>query len=114
MPQYSLSYVYLALAIGCEVLGTSFLKGSEGFTRLWPSVNSTLGYALAFYFLSLTLRTIPMGIAYAIWSGTGMVLIALIGWLWQGQELDWPAFTGMGFIVLGVLVIQLFSETSGH
>jgi len=114
MQQHSLNYLYLALAIGCEVLGTSFLQRSQGFTRLWPSVITTLGYVLAFYLLSLTLRTVPMGVAYAIWAGSGVVLIALIGWIWQGQVLDGPALAGMALIVLGVLVIQLFSKTAGH
>ncbi len=90
---------------------TSFLKQSEGFTRLWPSVVTVLGYALAFYFLSLTLRTVPTGVAYAIWSGAGIVPDLPGRWLWQGQTLDLPALAGMGLIVAGVLVIQLFSKT---
>ena len=85
------NYLYLGLAIVAEVAATSCLKQSEGFTRLWPSVVTVLGYALAFYFLSLTLRTVPTGVAYAIWSGAGIVLISLVGWLWQGQTLDLPA-----------------------
>jgi len=113
LQQYQ-NYAYLALAIACEVLGTSFLKQAEGFTRLWPSLVTAAGYVLAFYFLSLTLRTVPLGVAYAVWSGLGVVLIALVGWLWHGQALDWPALTGMGLIVAGVLVIQLFSKTAGH
>ncbi|OWG17285.1 multidrug transporter [Delftia sp. K82] len=108
------NYLYLGLAIVAEVAATSCLRQSEGFTRLWPSVVTVLGYALAFYFLSLTLRTVPTGVAYAIWSGAGIVLISLVGWLWQGQTLDLPALAGMGLIVAGVLVIQLFSKTAGH
>jgi len=108
------NYAYLALAIACEVVATSFLKQAEGFTRPWPSLITAAGYVLAFYFLSLTLRTVPLGVAYALWSGLGVVLIALVGWLWHGQALDWPALAGMGLIVAGVLVIQLFSKTAGH
>ena len=108
------NYLYLGLAIVAEVAATSCLKQSEGFTRLWPSVVTVLGYALAFYFLSLTLREIPVGIAYAIWSGVGIVLIASIGWLLMKQSLDLPALLGIGLIVAGVAVIQLFSESAAH
>lgn len=110
----SLSYLYLALAIVCEVIATSFLKSAEGFTRLGPSVITAVGYALAFFFLSLTLRTVPTGVAYAIWSGAGIVLVSAIAWFWQGQQLDAAALIGLGLIVAGVLVIQLFSSSAGH
>jgi len=106
--------LFLAGAIAAEVVATSALKASEGFTRLWPSVVVALGYGVAFYLLSLTLRTIPVGIAYAIWSGIGVVLIALIGWAVLKQPLDAPALLGMALIVAGVLVIQLFSKASAH
>jgi Membrane transporters of cations and cationic drugs len=105
------SYLYLSIAIVAEVIGTSALKASEGFTRLGPSLITILGYAAAFYFLSLTLKTIPVGIAYAIWSGVGIVLISLIGYALFRQTLDLPAIIGMALIIAGVAVINLFSRT---
>lgn len=110
----SLTYVYLGVAIVAEVIATSALKASDGFTRLWPSVMTVLGYGVAFYFLALTLRVIPTGIAYAIWSGAGIVLISAIGWVWFRQALDLPAMIGLGLIVAGVLVVNLFSKSVGH
>ena len=107
-------WLYLALAIGAEVIATSALKSAAGFTRLLPSSVVVLGYGAAFYFLSLTLKTIPVGMAYAIWSGAGIVLVSLIAWLVFKQSLDLPAIVGMGLIVAGVLVIQLFSQTQAH
>lgn len=109
-----MNYAYLLAAILCEVIATSALKAAEGFTRLGPSLIVVIGYGLAFYCLSLTLRTIPVGIAYALWSGIGIVLIALAGWILYRQPLDLPAIVGMALIVAGVLVINLFSRTSGH
>ena len=106
-----MSYLYLSIAIVAEVIGTSALKASEGFTRLGPSLITILGYAAAFYFLSLTLKTIPVGIAYAIWSGVGIVLISLIGYALFRQTLDLPAIIGMALIIAGVSVINLFSRT---
>ena len=108
------SYVYLGLAICAEVVATSFLKSAEGFTRLWPSVVVVIGYAVAFLCLSLTLRTIPTGIAYAIWSGAGIVLVSGIAWMFMGQKLDAAAMVGMALIIAGVLVINLFSKSVGH
>lgn len=108
------AWVALAIAIFSEVIATSFLKASDGFSKLWPSVIVILGYASAFYFMSISIRSIPVGITYAVWSGTGIVLIALVGWLVMGQKLDWPAILGMGLIVAGVLVIQLGSKSVGH
>ncbi|MFC4620932.1 SMR family transporter [Comamonas nitrativorans] len=108
------AYAYLGTAIIAEVIGTSALKASDSFTRLWPSLVTVLGYALAFYCLSHTLKTIPTGVAYAIWSGVGIVLISLVGWFWLGQRLDAPALLGLGLIIAGVLVINLFSKTVGH
>ena len=102
-----MSYAFLAIAIVSEVIGTSFLKQSEGFTRL-------VCYVVAFYVLSLTLRHIPTGVAYAIWSGVGIVLIAAIAWIVQGQKLDAAALIGMGLIIAGVVVMNLFSATTGH
>ncbi len=106
--------LYLAGAIAAEVVATSALKASEGFTRTGPSVVVAIGYGIAFYLLSLTLKTIPVGLAYAIWSGVGVVLIALIGWLVLKQPLDAAAMVGIGLIVAGVLVIQLFSHSAPH
>lgn len=108
------AWVALAIAIFSEVVATSFLKASDGFSKLWPSVIVIVGYASAFYFMSISIKTIPVGITYAVWSGTGIVLIALVGWLVMGQKLDWPAILGMGLIVAGVLVIQLGSKSVGH
>lgn len=109
-----MNYAYLLAAIICEVIATSALKAAEGFSRLWPSVIVIAGYGLAFYCLSLTLRTIPVGIAYALWSGIGIVLIALAGWIIYRQPLDMPAVVGIALILAGVLVINLFSKTAGH
>lgn len=107
-------WLFLAIAIVAEVAATSALKASDGFTRLVPSIGVVLGYAVAFYFLALTLRVIPVGIAYAIWAGLGIVLIALIGWVVFGQKIDAAGLAGMGLIIAGVLVINLFSKTGGH
>lgn len=109
-----MQWLYLAVAIVSEVIATSALKASEGFTRLWPSVIVVTGYVSAFYFLSLTLKTIPVGVAYAVWSGVGIVLIALIAWRLYGQTLDLPAIAGMGLIIAGVVVLNLFSKTVSH
>src|SRR5690606_12394882 len=97
-----------------EVVATSALKASEGFTRLWPSLLVVSGYAVAFYCLSLVMRSIPIGVAYAIWSGVGVTLIALIGWLVLKQPLDLPAVIGIALIISGVQVLQLFSSTAPH
>ncbi|MCW4456387.1 SMR family transporter [Flavobacterium sp. MXW15] len=105
---------YLAIAVIAEVVGTSFLKSAAGFTRLWPSLAVAVCYALAFYCLSLALRTLPVGIAYAVWAGAGIVLIALIGLLAFGQRLDLPALAGIGLIVAGGVVINLFSASVRH
>ena len=108
------SYLLLGLAIAAEVLGTSALKASDGFTRLAPSLITVVAYGVSFYLLSLTLKTMPIGIAYAVWSGVGIVLISAIGWLLYGQRLDAPALIGLGLIVAGVLVVNLFSKSAGH
>ena len=107
-------WIFLSIAIISEVIATSCLKASEGFTRFWPSVVVIIGYLLAFYLLSLTLKTIPVGIAYAVWSGVGIVLIAMVGWLFLGQKLDMPAIIGLVFIITGVMVINIFSQTTAH
>ncbi|MFM8495463.1 MAG: DMT family transporter [Planctomycetia bacterium] len=107
-------WLYLAIAIVAEVVGTSFLKASAGFTKLLPSMMVVVGYGLAFFFLSLTLDKVPVGIAYAVWSGAGVTLIAAIGWLFLGQKLDPAAIVGMGLIVAGVVVLNLFSKSAAH
>ncbi len=107
-------YLFLAGAIVAEVVATTALKASDGFTRLAPSVVTAVGYAVAFYLLSQVLKTIPTGVAYAIWSGAGIVLITLIAWLGFGQKVDAAAILGMGLIVAGVLVINVFSKAQAH
>ena len=107
-----MGYLYLGIAVAAEVIATSALKASDGFTRPLPTVIVALGYGVAFYFLSLVLKTVPVGVAYAIWSGAGIVQIGLIGWLVLKQPLDVPAMLGMGLIIAGVAVIQLFSRTA--
>ena len=109
-----MQWIYLAIAIVSEVVATSALKSAEGFTRLLPSVLVVVGYALAFYFLSLTLRTIPLGVAYAIWAGVGVALVALVGWVVYHQSLDIAALIGIALIVSGVIVLNLFSKTVAH
>ncbi|MEN1726940.1 MAG: multidrug efflux SMR transporter [Pseudomonadota bacterium] len=105
------AWIYLAIAIVAEVIGTSFLKLSDGFTRLAPSIAVVLSYMVAFYMLSLTLKSIPVGVAYAIWAGVGVALITLVGLIAFRQSLDLPAVIGIVMIVGGVLVINLFSNT---
>lgn len=104
-----MNWIYLALAIGAEIIATSALKLSDGFSRLWPSALAAGGYTIAFYFLALTLRTIPVGVAYAIWSGVGIVAIAIIGAVWFHQHLNIASMIGIGLIVAGVIVLQVFS-----
>lgn len=107
-----MAFLYLALAIVAEVVATSALKATEGFTRPGPTLIVVVGYAIAFYMLSLVLRTMPVGIAYAIWAGLGIVLVALVGLVVYGQRPDLPAVIGIGLIVAGVVTIQLFSSMS--
>lgn len=109
-----MQYVYLLIAIMGEVVGTSFMKQSDGFTKLTPSLITIAAYVVAFYFLSLTLRTVPTGVAYAIWSGVGIVLIATVAWVFQGQKLDGAAMVGMGFILAGVIIMNVFSSSVPH
>jgi small multidrug resistance pump len=104
----------LALAIVSEVVATSALKASDGFTRLWPSLVMALGYAVSFYCLSLAVRALPVGIVYGIWSGIGIVLISAAGWVFFGEKLDLPAIVGLALIVAGVLVVNLLSDTVRH
>jgi small multidrug resistance pump len=108
------AYLYLVIAIVSEVIGTAALKETEGFTRLPPSVVTLISYGLSIYFLSLTLKALPIGIAYAIWSGVGIIFIALIGLFWFRQPLDLPAIIGLALIVAGVVVVNGFSRSIGH
>ena len=109
-----MDYLYLCVAIIAVVIATSALKTSEGFSKFVPSIVVVAGYGAAFYFLSLVLKSIPIGIAYAIWAGMGIVLIAIIGAIFFKQIPDFPAIIGMGLIVSGVAVINIFSKTVGH
>lgn len=107
-------WLYLGVAIVSEVVATSALKAAEGFTRPLPSLVVVVGYGIAFYCLSVVLRTLPVGVTYAIWSGVGVALVALVGWLVYGQSLDLAAILGLALIVAGVLVLNLFSKTVAH
>jgi len=107
-------WLFLAIAITAEVIATSALKASEGFTRIGPSVIVVVGYAMSFYFLAVVLRTIPVGVAYAVWAGAGVAAITVIGWVVFGQKLDTAALVGIGLIVAGVLVLNTLSNTTGH
>jgi small multidrug resistance pump len=104
------AYWFLLLAILSEVVASTALRATKGFTQLWPSVITVVGYIISFYALSVTLGQIKLGITYAVWSGIGMVLITALGWVVYKQKLDWPALLGIGLIILGVVVIQLFSK----
>ncbi len=106
-----MSHLYLAIAIVAEVIATSALNASNGFSERLPGAVAIVGYGIAFYCLSLVLKTLPVGIAYAIWCGLGIVLISLVGVFWFGQALDGAAFAGIGLIVAGVAIISLFSDT---
>ena len=109
-----MKWIHLFLAVICETIATSSLKSSEGFTQLTPTIIMILGYTASFYFLSLTLNAIPVGIAYAIWSAVGIVLITAIGYFRFGQAIDLPAMIGLFLIITGVVVIQLFSKSISH
>lgn len=108
------TYALLAAAILAEVLATTALARTGSFTRLWPSLAAVAGYALAFYLLSFPIRVMPTGVVYAIWSGLGIVLITAVAWAWFGQRLDMPALVGMAFIIAGVVIVNLFSDTLPH
>ena len=107
-------YLLLGISIMAEVVATSALKSSQGLTRLGPSALAVLGYCVAFYLVSKVMNHMATGVVYAVWSGLGIVLISLVGWLLYGQKLDLPAVIGMAMIVGGVLVIQLLSKVTGH
>ena len=108
------AYLALIIAVAAETIGTSALQASQQFSRLGPSIIVVIAYAIAFYLLALSLRTIPVGIAYALWSGMGICFIAIIGWLVFGQTLDLAAVLGLAMIVGGIAVIQLFSDAATH
>lgn len=110
----TMTYATLIVAITLEVIGTTFLQRSQQFTQLVPTLMMGLCYAGSFFFLSLTLRTMPLGIAYAIWSGLGIVLVSLIGLTLFGQKLDLAAIIGLGLIIAGVIVVNLFSNSVTH
>jgi small multidrug resistance pump len=107
-------YVYLVFAVLAETIGTTALQASQQFSRFWPSCLVVVSYGIAFYLLGLALRFMPVGVAYAIWSGLGIVLIACIGFLVFGQKLDLPALIGLVLIIAGILIIHLYSSTAGH
>ena len=107
-------YAILMVAVLSETIATSALQASQQFTRLWPSVIVIIGYAVSFYLLSMTLKYLPVGIMYAMWSGLGIVFVAIIGYFAFQQRLDLPAILGIGLILCGIVVINLFSETAGH
>lgn len=109
-----MTFIYLVLAVVAEVVATSALKASDGFTRLWPSLLVVFGYGLAFYLLGLALRVLPVGVAYAIWAGLGIVLVTLVGIVVFGERPDLPGVLGLGLIVSGVVVLQVFSKMSVH
>lgn len=108
------TYLFLLIAIIFEIIATSSLKASEQFSKFWPSVITVIGYAAAFYFLSLSLDKLNLGVAYAIWSGVGIVIISIVGLLLFKQKMDLPAIIGVGLIICGVVVINLFSKTASH
>ena len=108
------SWLLLSIAIFGEVVATSALKASEGFTKLTPSIIVVLGYGVAFYCLSLALKSIPVGVAYAVWAGLGIALVSAVGWIVYGQKLDAWAFFGIGLILSGVMVLNLLSKAGAH
>lgn len=109
-----MSWIYLGIAIFAEVIGTTALKATDGFSKLLPSLIVVVAYGASFYFLSLTLKIIPVGIAYAVWSGVGIVLIALAGWWFFGQTIDKAGVVGILLIGAGVIVLNTFSQTGVH
>ena len=107
-------YLFLVIAIAAETIGTTALQASQQFTRLWPSVLVVVAYGASFYFMSFALKVMPVGVVYAIWSGLGIVLIALLGRVVFGQRLDLPALLGLALIIAGILIIHIFSRATGH
>lgn len=110
----TMAYVYLGLAIIAEVVATTALKASDEFSRPWPTMIVILGYALTFYLMTLVFRSMPVGIVYAIWAGLGVVLVAIVAAVVYREIPDWPAILGMGMIISGVVIINVFSKTVGH
>ncbi|WP_046874886.1 DMT family transporter [Vibrio diabolicus] len=104
----------LSIAIVCEVIATSYIPKTEQFTKMMPSTAVLIGYGIAFFLLSVTVKTMPVGVVYAIWSGAGIVLVATVGYFVYGQRLDLPALVGIGFILTGVMIVNLLSKTVGH
>jgi len=109
-----LNWLFLIMAIISESIATNSLKASNGFTNLVPSIIALIGYGSVLLFLSLAIRTIPVGVAYATWSGIGIILIAFVGWLWHKQTLDAPAIIGIGLIIAGIVIMNVFSESITH
>ena len=107
-----MSYLYLCIAIVAEVIATSALKASDGFTQWLPASITVVGYLVAIYFLALTMKTVPVGITYALWSGAGVILISFIGWVYYKQNLDAPALLGLAFMVIGIIIINVFSKST--
>ena len=107
-------WIYLTLAIVSEVIATSSLKTVDGFTIWAPSLVVIIGYVFSFYFLSLSLHSIPLGVAYAIWSGVGIALVSLIGWVFYHQSLNLSGFIGITFVISGVLILILYSKVVTH
>lgn len=107
-----MSYLYLLVAVIAEVIATSALNASKGFTQVVPTVITCMGYLIAIYFLSLTMKSIPMGITYALWSGAGIVFISTIGWVVFKQHLDAAAMIGLSFILFGIVIINVFSQST--
>ena len=109
-----MAWIYLCVAIVAEVIATTALKYTEGFTKLLPSSLVVIGYGVAFYLLSKIVQLLPLAITYAIWSGAGIALVGLVGWIWLGQKLDLAALVGISLIIIGVIVINVFSSTISH
>jgi small multidrug resistance pump len=107
-------YLFLMVAVAMETMGTTALQASQQFTKLWPTLGAIVAYAGAFYFLGLTLKFMPVGIVYALWSGLGIVFITIIGFVVFGQRLDFAAIAGLTMIIAGIIVIQVFSNTTSH
>ena len=108
------AYLVLVLAVAFEALGTTSLQASQQFSRLWPSVGVAVGFGMSLYLLSVVLRTLPLGVTYAVWSGLGICLTAFLGWAIFRQGVDLPAFLGMALIIAGIAVINLYSDTAAH
>lgn len=108
------TYAFLFIAVLLETFGSACLQSSQQFTRFWPTLGVILGFGSAFWFFTLVLKVLPLGVTYALWSGIGIILISLSGRVFFGQKLDSPALLGLGLIIAGILVINLFSKTATH